>query len=301
MEQDYILKDYTVEKIVEDKAKIAEIYDEFGAVIFPGLFSKYDIYETYLSDLRKVMGKIIRRHTQDPLPDDIGELLIALVKHQPLDGRIITDIGTQPNKFFSFNQLKYAGWIKALVDELFGPDSITLTPQAGDTLHFFPPGEKFHRYNLPPHQDYQYLMQSPKQMTFYMGISDYKEGVGGLKIWEKSHKLGVLKSTTNEFGAYEVYDWEKTLQDYKTQDLFWNAGDFGVFDSLLAHSSIPSTSKTASRVVGIFRFSDINHPVAESYDYYSTTYDRRGVKFMDNNPELFVPYSPSTDKKTDAA
>jgi hypothetical protein len=93
---------------------------------------------------------------------------------------------------------------KDIPNEIYGNKNILVTPQSGDTLHFFPPGSEFYKYNLPPHQDYQYLMQSPSQITFYMGLSKYKDDVGGLRIWEKSHKLGILPTTTNEFGSFEV-------------------------------------------------------------------------------------------------
>lgn len=43
--------------------------------------------------------------------------------------------------------------------------ALIVSPPAGDTLHLFPPGRQFRKYNLPPHQDYQYLMQLPAQIT----------------------------------------------------------------------------------------------------------------------------------------
>jgi ectoine hydroxylase-related dioxygenase (phytanoyl-CoA dioxygenase family) len=163
-----------------------------------------------------------------------------------------------------------------------------VTPQAGDTLHFFPPGDVFHQYNLPPHQDYQYLMQSPSQITFYMGLSDYKENVGGLRIWEKSHQLGILKSHKNKFGAYEITNYEEALKNHHFFDYMWNDGDFGIFNSLLAHSSIPNMALDASRVVQIFRFSDINNKISESFDYRSTCYNRRSVFFSDVHSDLYL-------------
>jgi hypothetical protein len=41
------------------------------------------------------------------------------------------------------------------------------SPALSDTLHVFPPGTENLRSNLPIHQDYPYLMQSPAQITVW--------------------------------------------------------------------------------------------------------------------------------------
>jgi hypothetical protein len=284
----YILPGYTPELIVKNKKHIAELYKEFGIVIFPGFFKNNRQFQTYVDDLDWAFEKIITRHSADTIPNDLGDKLVMLNKLKPVDGKIITNLGTQPNKFNSFNNIKFSEYITSIVNEVFGLDSILTTPQAGDTLHFFPPGEGFYRYNLPPHQDYQYLMQSPSQITFYMGLSSYKENVGGLRIWEKSNKLGILPTTTNEFGAFEIKDSEHVLKDFTTMDYNWDAGDLGFFDSLLAHSSIPNSSTDAGRVVQIFRFSDINTPCSNDYDFKSAVYKRDGITFAEYHPTLLT-------------
>lgn len=284
----YVFEDFTIERLVLEKKRILETYREYGVVLFPGLLKRNASYAGYLCELKSLMAKIIRRHSDEPVPADLGDLLVRLCQLQALDGKIITDLGTQPNKFFSFNQIKYSDWVDEILAEIFGEKSIRVTPQAGDTLHFFPPDESFYRYNLPPHQDYQYLMQSPRQVTFYIGLSDHKPDVGGLRIWEKSHSLGVLKSTKNQFGSFEIYQHENTLSEFQVQDYHWNVGDFGIFDSLLAHSSVPNRSRNHGRVVQIFRYSDLNNQISESYDYYSTTYQRRGIDFTETHKDLYV-------------
>ena len=205
---------------------------------------------------------------------------------KPIDGKIITNLGTQHNKFNSFNRIKYSNYVSSILNEIYGDGSIVVTPQSGDTLHFFPPGSEFYKYNLPPHQDYQYLMQSPSQITFYMGLSKYKDDVGGLRIWEKSHKLGILPTTTNEFGSFEVKDSEIILKEFETLDYKWETGDLGLFNSLLSHSSIPNKSKKHSRIVQIFRFSDLNNQQAKEYDFKSATYKRDGILFADIHSSL---------------
>jgi hypothetical protein len=283
----YVLEGYTPQRLIDEVQRLVEIYREYGVLVFPKLLADDVEFHRFKTDLSRIFDEVIGRHDQGPRPDDLGEKLVMLAGHKAIDGKIITDLGTQPNKFNTFNRIKYSDYVDRFLRALYGEDAVLMTPQAGDTLHFFPPGEVFHRYNLPAHQDYQYLMQSPEQITFYIGLSAYADGVGGLRIWEKSHKLGVLKSIKNENGAFEIEDYERALQGHASFDYTWNAGDFGIFDSLLAHSSIPNTSTDRGRVVQIFRFSDINNDVARSYDYRSTVYERRGVAFTDVHPDLF--------------
>ena len=287
MRKDYILENFTSLSVIQNKRQISELYNHFGVVIFPKLLSEDFFFRGYVNDLSRIFDEVLSRHTNDGKPRDLGDKLALLNSLSPLDGKILTDLGTQPNKFNSFNLIKYSVWLNDLLLELFGNEAIMVTPQAGDTLHFFAPGEAFRRYNLPPHQDYQYLMQSPKQITCYLGLSDYKADVGGLAFWEGSHKLGVLKSHKNNFGSYEISDYENILCDFELSEFFWNPGDFAIFDSLLVHSSIQNFSVENGRVVQIFRFSDANNDTSRKINYRSTCYERRGVKFEDVHPNLF--------------
>ena len=122
----------------------------------------------------------------------------------------------------------------------------------------------------------------------YFGISKYHNGVGGLRIWEKSHTLGILPAHKNEHGSFEVHDWEAKLAGYDVCDLTWNKGDFGIFDSLLSHSSIPNETGDQSRIVQIFRYSDLNDDVARAYEFGSTTYPRVSCDFIVEHADLFV-------------
>jgi ectoine hydroxylase-related dioxygenase (phytanoyl-CoA dioxygenase family) len=288
MKAPYILEEFDPCRLEREAKQIALIYKEYGLVLFPKFFRTDDPFQHFLQDLRRLFEIVIRRTSSEALPTDLGELLSCLARVKVEDGRILTDLGTQPNKLNSFNVIKYSPAVSAVLREIYGEQAILATPQAGDTLHFFPPGDNFHRYNLPPHQDFQYLMQSPAQITFYMGLSDFRTEVGGLRIWPGSQKLGLLLSHFNANGAYEVTDHENALRDFTPVNYEWNTGDFGLFDSLLAHSSIPNLSKKASRVVQIFRFSDLSHPDAQKFDFRSTCYERRGVDFRNYYPDHFL-------------
>lgn len=286
----YIIENVTLNDLTDCRQEFAELYKKYGVVIFPGLLKGQSFFEQYLENLRFVFRKILARHRVEPKgTEDLGELLVLLDKVRAMDGKIITDLGTQNNKFFSFNQLKYSDFVAGVLAAIFPDDAVPATPQSGDTLHFFAPGEKYRPYNLPIHQDYQYLMQSPEQVTFYLGLSAYHEGVGGLNFWEGSHKLGVLACGKNKHGAFEVTDGLKLMEGFTEVSHHWNPGDFAFFDSLLCHRSIPNQTTQHGRVVEIFRFSNLNNPTAEEYNWYSTAYNnRRGVEFVSECPELFT-------------
>ena len=288
---EYILPGHSIETFIQKLDEIVEVFNEFGVVILPDLLNNESKFIDHMSELDWIFDDLIsRKLNQDSQDLEIGEKLTLLASVDPALGKIIADLGTQPNKFFSFNQIKHSFFLRAFLERAWGEEAVIVSPPAGDTLHLFPPLKEFHRYNLPPHQDYQYLMQSPSQITAYYGISKYQKGVGGLRIWEKSHRMAILKSKKNKYGAFEIYDWEAVLRDFSIKDFFWNKGDFGIFDSLLAHSSIPNQTKGHSRMVQIFRFSSINNDIARSYDYGSTTYAREHHRkyFENEHNELFI-------------
>lgn len=289
--QEYVLKGFNPERLVDEIARITQLYYEYGVVIFPGFFGADNEFCRFTQDLSWVLDAVISKYSDVKPPVDLGDKLSLLAKLNIADGKIITDLGTQPNKFNSFNLIKYSSWIDALLKTLFPNDAIMATPQAGDTLHFFPPGEEFHRYNLPPHQDYHYLMQSPEQITFYIALSEHRDKVGGLKIWEKSHTLGIMDATKNKFGAFEIFNSEHVLKNLQVFTYEWNSGDFAIFNSLLAHSSVPNISTEDSRIVQIFRFSNINNSTAKSYNYRSTSYERRSVLFADYHAKQYIDLS----------
>jgi hypothetical protein len=272
----YIFPNYSIEKFLKNLDELVKVFNKFGVIILPGLLNSEKNYLNHMHELDGVFDDIINRHlNKNSRGLEIGEKLTLMASINPSYGKIISNLGSQPNKFFSFNQLKHSYFLRAFLQKVWGEEkSLIVSPPAGDTLHLFPPIKDFQKYNLPPHQDYQYLMQSPAQITMYYGISKNHKDVGGLRIWEKSHRLGILKSTKNKHGAFEIHDHKEVLRDFSFKDYNWNRGDFGIFDSLLAHSSIPNQTKNRSRIVQIFRFSNINNDIARSYDFAPKTYAR---------------------------
>ena len=263
-------------------------YRQHGLVVLPGLLVEDPDFQGFLEGVRYLLGRIFARHGETLKPGvDIGDAIVRLKQIAPLDGQIVADMGTQHNKLAAANRVKYADFVMHLLSEVFGSQAVIATPQAGDTLHLFMPGEEFHRYNLPIHQDYPYLMQSPRQATLYLSLSREHDGVGGLEYWPGSQRLGVLPADRNEHGSFRVVDGEALMSSFPCVRYSWAVGDVALFNSLLCHRSIPTTSRDRGRSVQIFRYSDLNDPTAEAYDWRSTVYERRGVTFETAHSDLF--------------
>lgn len=289
-EAPWILRGLKPGDIPNHAGVIKVAYDRHGLVVFPGLLDGDPALNGFMDALRFLFDRILARHGERVSPgEDLGDILVRLRAIAPLDGRIVADIGTQPNKLVEANRLKYADFVMALLRMAFGDEAVLATPQAGDTLHLFMPGEDFHRYNLPVHQDYPYLMQSPRQATLYLGLSRPHPDAGGLEYWPGSQRLGVLKCGLNAHGAFEVADAERVLSEFPRRQYYWEVGDVGLFDSLMSHRSIPSVAPNMGRVVQIFRYSDLNCAEAEAYDWRSAVYARRGASFEEEHADLFIP------------
>ena len=172
--------------------------------------------------------------------------------------------------------------------QIFGESAILATPQSGDTLHFFLPGKKFKKYNLPIHQDYPYLMQSRQQVTLHFGLSMFYNDVGGIYYWPQTNRLGILRSEKKKNGSYRVADPSLIMKRYNKHKLFLERGDVSLFDSLLCHQSIPNRTKNRARINQIMRFSNLHDELAEKNNWYSSVYERRGILFEETHKDLFV-------------
>ena len=289
MRKPWIIEGARIGDIASRMDEIAAAYAAHGLVVFPGLLEGDPLLVRFLDDVRYLFGRIMARHGAGVAEDeDLGDIIVRLQRVAALEGRVVADMCTQHNKLVEANRLKYNDFVVQLLEMAFGPGAVLATPQSGDTLHLFMPGEEFHRYNLPVHQDFQYLMQSPRQATLYLGLSKPYRDAGGLEFWPGSQNLGVLACDKTETGAFRVLDAERRLSGYPCEQFYWEVGDVGLFDSLMCHRSIPNTSTDHGRVVQIFRYSDLRDADAETYDWRSSVYERRGVNFEDVFPDLLV-------------
>ena len=183
------------------------------------------------------------------------------------------EMGTRPNKFLTGNRLFLNDEIMRITEGFFGSKSegknLLVKPEKGETLHLFTPGESQFKYNLPIHQDYQYLGQSSDQLTFWLFLSGSKKS-GGIRVFPGTHIDGPLECTKDEHGHHEV-----SIESVSKFD-FRNGIEFGgdqfqllAIDSLTCHQSIRSSCTTSSRLTYIWRISNLN---SKNRDLFGKSY-----------------------------
>jgi hypothetical protein len=202
----------------------------------------------------------------------------------------IYDIGTRPMKFMSGRSLFFAAEIEKVLGEFFTTDThqpLLVTPYNGETLHVFPPGEENFRYNLPVHQDYPYLLQSSRQLTFWLNLTDNSEGkAGGIRVFPGTHRHGVAKTFAGEHGHYEVAtdrypDFDPSACNDSKGGLF----EMYAVDSLTWHTSLRNETEDQVRITYIFRISDISGVERIPFGMDRATGQAR---FEDFHAELYI-------------
>jgi ectoine hydroxylase-related dioxygenase (phytanoyl-CoA dioxygenase family) len=285
----FIFNNMTCAQLKEHYQEISEAFSTHGVVVFPGLLKNDPFFLSYLADLNRAMDHLL---SQARIPSDPKESLDIklgrLAKVAPEDGKFLADLGTQPSKLVSGNRLKFRPEFISIAQLFLGENSLLGTPASGDTLHLFPPSEKFFKYNLPIHQDYQYLMQSPDQITFWVNIGKACSKVGGVTFWLGSHREGITKSLTNERGQFECVIDEAEREKYRTFDLEADEGDVAIMHSLIWHRSNENQSERDSRIVQLFRFSDLESKHSLKFKWQSTTYSRPSLRYEAAHNDLFV-------------
>ncbi len=185
-------------------------------------------------------------------------------RNRELLGKIY-DIGTRPMKLMSGNKLFHNPALWELANQYFTNHeypTVLTKPHNGETLHVFPPGDEKRKYNLPIHQDFPYLLQSPRQLSFWLNLTNnLNRSSGGIRIYPFTHKLGVVKTTKNGHGHYEVRsDLYPEITYQETVESKSSLFELYATDSLVWHLSIPNTSNDSVRLTYIFRISDIGAP-----------------------------------------
>jgi hypothetical protein len=176
------------------------------------------------------------------------------------------EMGTCPNKFLSGEKLFFNPAIIEKTNEFFTnnrnkanqEEPLLVKPYKGETLHVFTPGKSQFKYNLPIHQDYQYLGQSSDQLTYWLFLTGRKE-TGGVRVFPGTHKFGIAKCTQNDHGHHKV-----TASQYPDFDANYFE-DFGgkqfqllALNSLTWHQSLRSVSEDSVRLTYIWRISNLN-------------------------------------------
>lgn len=273
--------------IADGIARLAPIYAEHGALVFPGLFRDDPDFVAYRDELARLANMMLDARRPQPGPAlPFDEVLTELARlDRPAVGKLF-DLGTRPAKLLSAMRLKTHPAIVALCDMALGAGALLATPNQSDTLHIFPPGAENFRFNLPAHQDYPYLLQSPRQVTFWINFGAFAPDVGGVAFWAGSHGLGILPQRRNEHRQFKAEVTDEQLAPFPRFDVIAGAGDLVVMNSLTVHSSIENHTADSTRVVQLFRYSDLTDPQAIRMQWQSADFRGAGLTFEAAHPEL---------------
>lgn len=285
----YIFERASADQIVRDADHLGQIYHEYGALAFPGLLRNDPLFLSYLHDLENLTKVLLRNVCSTPLQGlDLADMITALAAaDRPSVGKLF-DLGTRPAKLLTAQRLKIHPVLTALTSAAFGPDALIASPSQSDTLHLFPPGQANWRYNSPLHQDYPYLLQSPRQITFWINFGRYIPDVGGVTFWPGSHKSGVRKQRKGDFGTLIAVVDESELSSHEQQNYIADIGDLLVLNSLVLHRSIKNQTSDGSRIVQLFRYSDLRDPQAVQMRWVSAEFQNGGSAFEAAHPDLVV-------------
>ena len=251
--------------------KYIPIYNKYGVLVFRNFFKYDDIYETFYNDIFKLVKSIkIKKKNKLNKNLNLNELITEVSKTNRKEIGYIYDLGTKPLKLISGIKLKSHPKILGMINSLMKKNSIIANPYLGDTLHIFPPGIENFKHNLPMHQDYPYIMQSPEQITCYINLGELKkDGNGGIKVWIGSHKEGVTKSNKNQQDLRITKNSKYFKDNFKSENFYFDKFDFAIFNSLLQHQGIQNHSE-CTRIVQLIRYSNLNNKESLSYHWQST-------------------------------
>ncbi|MFO0944805.1 MAG: phytanoyl-CoA dioxygenase family protein [Planctomycetota bacterium] len=229
--------------------RLLAIYKETGVVYLPGLLVADAGFQCYVRDLTWLTDQLAHAAGLTfEVNLRLEERLSLLAKSHRRSVGTIYDIGTRPAKLLSATKVKYHAGFLHFVEGYFGPAGVPATPTLSDTLHVFPPGEENYKYNLPIHQDFPYLIQSPEQITLWISLSAFAAGAGGITVWPGSHSLGVAKHRKNRHGHYEAEISDEELTRFSSLTLEAGFGDVLIVDSLCLHRSEPNRTSDKTRI-----------------------------------------------------
>lgn len=254
---------------------IAEVFNRYGVAVIKDFYRADREFEKYVQDLKWCVGTLLNKRSIMPDPSwTLEQQISRLFELEPTAPMPVYHLGTQPNKMVSGNLLKFSPRNLAIVYAILGSRAVLAEPAAGDTLIGFPPGEQFDRYLLPIHQDFPYLLQSARQLTFWLSLSNNIPNVGGIDVFVGSHRLGPHPIVKDSHGHYEASLDPSVLASFPRISVDWEYGDLIVMSSHLLHQGKPNRTSHHTRIIQLFRYSDLNEPVAISYDWTSKTYMR---------------------------
>jgi Phytanoyl-CoA dioxygenase (PhyH) len=278
--------------------RVDELAAEFrreGVLVLAGALARDPLFLDYVAELRALLLALYAQAGRQP---DERASLVGLITelartHRPLVGRIY-DIGTGPAKLLSALRLKLHPAFTTLAQAVFGPGAVVASPTLSDTLHVFPPGAENFRFNLPIHQDYPYLMQSPAQITLWLSLGADAD-CGGVTVWRRSHTLGLLPCRRNPHGHLEVIDGERLAAASPSIFVGGGLGDVAVIDTFSLHRSEHNLSTDRTRLVQLFRYANLNQPASAATGWASVPPRDEVRLFGRTHPDKLVgePLAPS--------
>ncbi len=268
---------------LKDIAKYIPIYKKYGVIVFRDFLNGDKVFEEFYNDIKKLAKIIINQNKLKIYKgNNLNKLITAISKTNRSEIGHLYDLGTRPLKLLSGINLKTHPKIINIINT-FMKKNILANPYLGETLHIFPPGKENYKYNLPMHQDYPYIMQSPEQITSYINLGKIQSfGNGGIKVWLGSHKEGVTASNKTRNGLRVTKNIKYIKEKYLSENFYFDRGDFAIFNSLLQHEGIQNHSN-CTRVVQLVRYSNLLNKNSSSYYWQSTqeAKKRKGIKFED--------------------
>lgn len=253
-----------------------EIYKKYGVLVFRNFFERDKIFNNFYKDLKTLVKTIIKQNNlKINLSFNLNQLITEVSKTNRKDIGYLYDLGTRPLKLLSGLNLKNHPKIIMIIQSLMNKNSIIANPYLGETLHIFPPGPDNFKYNLPMHQDYPYIMQSPEQITSYINLGKMQpNNNGGIKVWLKSHNEGVSNSKKLKNGLRKTKNDKFFLKKYKSENFYFDKGDFAIFNSLMQHEGIQNHSK-CTRIVQLIRYSNLLNKKSISYRWRSVEEEKK--------------------------
>jgi len=276
-------------------------FNETGIICFSGALRGDPVLASFLRDLNwAARSMLARAGGLVPAHATLAQMLALLLK---VEGgtlpRFLNGLCSHPMKLMSGNLLKCDPRLMQVLRQLFGGSSVIASPTMSDSILFniatslLPAAVRGAPHQaLPIHQDYPYLMQSDRQLVVWIPLVEWNPDLGGFHCWLGSHKEGVAKQIKK--GDYYALTETSSSLDKRFQRQFvrWNLGDVVVFDSLLIHQTVTNAHPTESRIIQMFRFSDLNSRSAEEYFWRSTAYidrsttNRKAIHLEDVRPDL---------------
>lgn len=279
------VENVTLAQLTADAAHFAELFNEYGVLHLPGLLRGAAVFEQLVRDIQRLVAQLLARAGVDAASAPSLEAQINLLRTvAPTYPAYLYDMLTRPMKLLSGNLLKQHPAFVALAQHSFGPDALLASPFQSDNFLMVPPGQEADRFVLPIHQDFPYQMQSAQQLTFWLSLSEWTPGVGGVKVWPGSQRLGLCRCRKNANGHYEAQLSDAELAQFEGCEIAWNYGDVLVLHGLTLHQALPNRTADRTRLVQLFRLADVNTAESAAYFWQSNIYTRRGVSFAEAYP-----------------